>query len=312
MLHKDLVAGKLFKPDDYQDFTAGSIHSGNSLQPEKFTAKYLNLKSIHDLHTGTVKHCLHNVMTPVSAISGYLDLLNERLNRGEGDEKLERYSRKIAEGIHEVGFLLEQLHDMYRMESQNSELAEYPEVNLNWLAEEVADIINGSFELTAEKVVCTVGPKPIFIHADLFQIKLIIYHLITSADQFTTSDSRIEIETGIDGEDARLTIRCTGETIPNETFIDLFQEKRRTADINSMAANGSAVHGHSNGSGAHRPDANRTAGESMSPDDSAATGLMISCRIAEQIDGDIVLISDNKDNPLFRCTAPLAAVQQFI
>src|SRR6056297_3782068 len=81
---------------------------------ESLKRKYKHLKAVHQLQNRTIRHFMHNVMSPLSAVSGYLELLINNLHGSEQQEKLTRYSGNIGDGLNEIGFLLEQLHDIYK------------------------------------------------------------------------------------------------------------------------------------------------------------------------------------------------------
>src|SRR5690625_3652201 len=119
MREKNLLIGDYSLHGDLIDHSSLTKPNNPLLHSDGFSSSYLNLKFIHELQSKTVKHCLHNVMTPSSAMAGYLELIKEHLNHRAGDEKLERYSEKIEEGLNKVGFLLEKLHDLYLLESKN-------------------------------------------------------------------------------------------------------------------------------------------------------------------------------------------------
>lgn len=224
MQDKNLLIGDYSIQEDLLDHSFLTPSNHSLLRSELSSTRYLNLKVIHDLQAKSVRHCLHNVMTSLSAMSGYLELIREHLGHRSGDEKLERYSEKIEESLNKVGFLLEQLHDLYKLENQNPVEAQFPEVNLNWIIEEITNIIRGSLDLTARKIICTTGKRPLFIRADLSRIKLIIYNMINMADQFCTENSQIEIHAEATSiSEVRLMIWCTGETLSKPDIIQSFQ-----------------------------------------------------------------------------------------
>lgn len=190
---------------------------------ERLTQKYHNLESVHKLQKRTVRNCMHNVMSPLSAVSGYFELLVANLNQEKGSEKIERYSQKVSDGLNEVGFLLEQLHEMYKVDQENDENIGVPVVELNWLVGEVNKVIYNSTEVRANKIVCKSQEKPVFVQAELFQLKLMIYNLITSADKLSTEQSTLEVDVSVKDNSAVLTVNCKGDTVSDKEFLKLFQ-----------------------------------------------------------------------------------------
>ncbi|MEL7833563.1 hypothetical protein [Fodinibius sp. Rm-B-1B1-1] len=56
---------------------------------------------------------MHKAMSPISAISGYLELMKMLLEQDTNSESLERYRSKVEEGIGEVGDIIEDLHSVF-------------------------------------------------------------------------------------------------------------------------------------------------------------------------------------------------------
>lgn len=244
---------------------------------ERLKRKHVHLKAVHQLQNRTVRHFMHNVMSPLSAVSGYLELLMNNLEGQQNQDKLLRFSKNIGDGLNEIGFLLEQLHDIYKDEGDESGNAEHPVVELNWLVNEVKQIVSNSTELRSLSIKFSESREPVFVKAELFQIKLMIYNLITIADSFSSEDSTLEVEVDQDESEFALLIRSTGDTITDSSLKELFKSKdimRLTEDIK---------------------------GESP-----ALIGLKICAQISDQISGRIIMDKRDRKTPQFVLTAPIA------
>lgn len=247
---------------------------------EQLKKKYRYLKATHQLQNRTVRHFMHNVMSPLSAVSGYLELLSNNLPDPEQQPKLTRYSKNISDGLNEIGFLLEQLHEIYKDDSQGADGGESPVIELNWLVNEVKAIVANSTELRSSQVTVTESDSPVFVKAELFQIKLMIYNLVTTADSFSGADSTLEIEVDSDESEFALLIRSTGNVIPESSFNDVFKNKdiiRLTDDIEESS--------------------------------SLLLGLKICAQISDQINGRIIMDKRDRETPQFVLTAPIAKSQ---
>jgi hypothetical protein len=71
------------------------------------------LKTLHYLHKKKVRKNIHKAMSPISAISGYLELMKMSLKEGGDTNQLERYRAKIDQGVSELGEIIEELHKIY-------------------------------------------------------------------------------------------------------------------------------------------------------------------------------------------------------
>lgn len=84
-------------------------------------SRYNRLKAVYKLQKRLVQENMHKAMSPVSAISGYLELMRMFLDQDEVDkEKLEAYRKKIEEGMVELSEIIEELHRTFK-EQENQE-----------------------------------------------------------------------------------------------------------------------------------------------------------------------------------------------
>lgn len=246
---------------------------------EDLKRRHKHLNAVHELQNRTVRHFMHNVMSPLSAVSGYLELLSNNLNGTSDNEKLSRYSSHIGDGLNEIGFLLEQIHDIYKDDYVQDVKSESPVIEVNWLVGEVKNIVSNSSEIRASKIVFHQSETPVYVEAEIFQIKLMLYNLITAADCFSAKESTLEIEVEADETEFALIIRSSGERVPDEIFISVFNER----EIVRLS-------------------------DEIDEDSSILLGLKICAQIAEQIGGHIVMDKRNRKSPKIVLTAPMAEV----
>lgn len=80
--------------------------------------EYQKLKLVHDFQKKAVRKNMHRAMSPISAISGYLELIRMLLMKDvDVDvEKIERYRTKIDEGVSELSEIIEELYEAFNEE----------------------------------------------------------------------------------------------------------------------------------------------------------------------------------------------------
>lgn len=266
------ISAEIFMPPKKQA-------SGNSYyyELENLKRKHKQLKAVHQLQNRTVRHFMHNVMSPLSAVSGYLELLINNLDNTDKQEKLSRYSKNIGDGLNEIGFLLEQLHDIYKDEAYENGSSDQPVVELNWLVNEVKDIVSNSTELRASEIKVVESGEPVFVKAELFQLKLMIYNLVTISDSFSSSGGFLEVEVDCDESEFALLIRSSGEHIPDSSLREIFEQKeilRLTDDVEG--------------------------------DGQLLLSLKICAQISAQINGRIIMDKRDRKTPQLVLTAPVA------
>ncbi|MFO7845224.1 MAG: ATP-binding protein [Balneolaceae bacterium] len=265
------------------------LHQQKRTTPQKgnpeadhWKRKYRQLKAVHQLQNHTVRHFIHNIMSPLSAVSGYLELLLNNLHRTDSSEKQTRYGNNVADGLNEIGFLLEQLHDIYKEEPYDEEGEGSLLLELNWLVNEVKQVAANATELRASEIQFTESGTPVHVKADLFQVKLMIYNLVMIADRFSEAGNRLEIEVSRDESELALIIRNSGEAIRNEALNELFEER----DIVRLT-------------------------DAIGDNSPMLLGLKICAQISEQMNGRIILDRRDRKTPLVILTAPIADQASF-
>ena len=83
------------------------------LERKKAIGQYKKLRALHKLQKKIVRKNMHDAMSPISAISGYLELMNLTLDNDADVERIERYRQKIKSGIHELNTIIQQLHERF-------------------------------------------------------------------------------------------------------------------------------------------------------------------------------------------------------
>ena len=83
------------------------------VERKKAIGQYKKLRALHKLQKKIVRKNMHDAMSPISAISGYLELMDLTLDNDADVERIERYRQKIKSGIHELNTIIEQLHERF-------------------------------------------------------------------------------------------------------------------------------------------------------------------------------------------------------
>lgn len=154
--------------------SASFINRGDG-SSDKFSERLTRLVRIQQLQRSIVKQNMHNAMSPLSAISGYLELMDMSLEEDASVEQIEQYRRKIEKGITEVNDILWELNTLYEQEQEQELEESFLKVDINWL---VRDVFN-QLKTNSSRVNFKPTPEPLHINTALYTIKLIIYKLTT-------------------------------------------------------------------------------------------------------------------------------------
>lgn len=162
--------------------------NGNKNGAHKQKNRFSQLIRIQQLQKSIVKQGMHNAMSPLSAISGYLELIDRTLDQDANLDQIKHYRNKIENGITEVNEILQQLNAVYQEEELEDS---YLDVDLNWVIRDVCDQI----KTNPSKVNFTQSIKPLHINTALFTTKLIIFKLISYAMKCSLNKKSVDLLT---------------------------------------------------------------------------------------------------------------------
>src|SRR5690554_6459601 len=150
-----------------------SNYNGDDVLKEKF----LQFHKVQQLQKSILRQNMHNAMSPLSAISGYLELIDMTLNMHSDISQLQYYRQKIETGVREVNDILAQLQEVYKENEAFDDESEEINVDINWVVED----LYREMKIKRRHCYFKLHPKPIHIVAHLHTIKLIIFKLINYA-----------------------------------------------------------------------------------------------------------------------------------
>jgi len=213
-------------------------------------------------------------MSPISAISGYLELINISLFSNPDTEQIEHYSKKIQNGIKEVNFILEQLQDLYSVEEDDFEDVDDASINvdINWVVREVCSLMQNH----TPRVSFLSTIKPVYVFTNLFMIKLIVFNLINNAVKSSPVDEIIMVN--IDRSEIMASVSVTFNVGENDKkqlrkILNLAETEHDHGDVRLNSFN---------------------------------KGLLTSSKLAQQIDGEIKFDENMKDGVKLYLLLPLA------
>ncbi|SMO67537.1 HAMP domain-containing histidine kinase [Gracilimonas mengyeensis] len=198
--------------------------------------KFAHYRIIKQLQKSIVRQNMHNAMSPLSAISGYLELIDLSLNDNADIHQIDYYRKKIESGVKEVNSIIEQLQQVY---SEESDLLEEGEellvVDLNWM---VRDVCN-EMHLENSELEMEIGNGALHITTDLYVTKLILFKMISYATKCSSSKDIVRLRTLSRDEMATFAVyfnvsECKSEEIDKIVQYDPKQNPSDLIKDNSM------------------------------------------------------------------------------
>ena len=209
--------------------------------------QYERLQELDRLKTQFMSVASHELKTPVTAMSGFLQValrrIKKRVEAGPPEPKewaLEQKTISEQLGIVQrqttkLARLIDELLDVSRIQSGHVEF-HFDDMDVRQLAIEVAE----RMQTTTEDHTMTVeqGP-PIRISADRDHLEQVLNNLIANAVKYSPDGGSITVQIGAEGDEAALSVQDAGIGIPPEELEAVFglfyrSPDRRACDVGGM------------------------------------------------------------------------------
>jgi hypothetical protein len=257
---------------------AGSVvseHYSDTFKETKKQNRFKKLEGVHKLERSIIRQNMHNAMSPISAISGYLELINMSLEDNPDVERIEYYRKKIESGVNEVNNIIEQLQGIYSQELMagfDDDGDDLIDVELNWMIQEVCNQMQSS----TSNVTLSQKAFPLHVRTDLFIAKLIIFNLINYTTKSSCKGDDIQLVTDNDGDAATLTIHFSTSDRKKEELSYMFKNAGNKEALQEVEKN------------------------------SFNEGLINSIKLAKEIYSNIGFLSLHGGNAVLKLSMPLA------
>jgi two-component system, sensor histidine kinase and response regulator len=209
------------KPFQFEEVAARvSTHLELQRQRRKLKENYERLRRLEELRDNLVHMIVHDLRSPLTGISGFLDLalvLEKETLTEDGLEYLQTAKRSTTAVIDMVSAVL----DVSKMEAGEMKL-HLAECDLVRMA---VDLMSGMQSLKeGREMVLDTPPAPVTVVADGDLILRVIQNLLGNALKFTPSNGRIRLSIEPDEDRICVTVRDNGPGIPAEYLEKIFEK----------------------------------------------------------------------------------------
>jgi len=212
----------------------------------------------------------HDIRSPLGAIQGYCELLEEEVYGPVNDRQREALGRVRMSGRHLLS-LLDNVMDMARLNAGIVQL-EMGRVKLAEVAREAVHMLIPAADARLQALL--LGPSAdVVVTADHARVRQVLVNLIGNAVKFTPQDGSITVTTTADGGWGEVRVTDTGPGVPEAERAAIFEPYYRSQDT------------------AHAPG--------------VGLGLAISHGLVQQMGGELVLRSAPGAGATFVLRLPL-------
>lgn len=177
------------------------------------------IKEINAAKINVFANISHEIKTPLTLISGPLNLLSERF-RGNSDisEKLnlvQRQSKKLA-------LLVDQMHE-FQMDDANQLKTNFSQFNFNDFIDDLILDFNYMAESENKKLEITTYNSEIFVLADKDKIEIIINNILNNAFKHTKANDKITISYHRTDQNLYIDVTDSGHGIDSDDIPHIFE-----------------------------------------------------------------------------------------
>ena len=168
----------------------------------------------------------HDLMSPINAITGYLDLMKHSLDAGVDPDQLTDYRMRIKSGINDLSAIIQNLRVLAHSDA-SEDLSLPCEVDVNWVVREVCEIMDGAAVAKEHVLISTFTSAPVHVNADISQLKRIIYNLISNAIKYTHRGGLIRVNVRKGRQEVKVIVEDNGIGIPEEEHCRIFKASNK-------------------------------------------------------------------------------------
>ncbi len=191
----------------------------------------IELQKLDKLKSSFLANVSHELRTPMTAVTGYTDLLLDRVE-GPLNEEQEKSLKKISLQSKNLTHLINDMLDVAKIESGEMPKLELQEVNLQSIIQSVTAIFQSQIERKALTLTIDVNENIPPVYADEDRLYQILIHLLGNAIKFTRKGtitvtanlSQRRREQGSSPKYAEICIEDTGIGIKEENLNKIFDK----------------------------------------------------------------------------------------
>lgn len=203
---------------------------------EKLDQRKWELEKTQNYNKHLLSITTHDLSSPLNAISGYLDLMNECLATDRDMNRLDKYHNQIKVGVGDLTNMLSQLSEVVHSGNEQ-EVHDLIKLDLNWVVNEVGEFLNPTAEKKGQSLLLSLHDEPVFVKGDLTKLKRILYNLISNAIKYTPESGMIRVNVYNDENGIGVSVSDNGIGISKEDREVVFEAFKKANGNESDSKN---------------------------------------------------------------------------
>lgn len=222
------------------DFAVRVPETKSTREVEELSAAFNSmadeLSEVEDSRREFVANVSHELRSPITAISGYIEGMRDGVIP---PEQYDKYLTIVSDESKRLSHLIGELLALSRLERDDAALT-CTDFDICDLLERVFLRRTGDLETRGMDVECDFDPEPCFVHADMARMDQVIVNLIDNAIKFTPDGGKITLRVRAEGGLCTVTVADNGVGILPEDRPRVF-ERFFTADRAHTSGKGTGL-----------------------------------------------------------------------
>lgn len=201
----------------------------------EFNLMASKLKELDQLKDDFVSSVSHELRSPLSAISGYVELLQSKPLDQIAPERREKALGIIQESTVRLTHFINDILDLAKLKSGHIELRR-KSVNLRKMADDLVGLFHPLLEKKGIQCVVDIPSQMPPLSADEEKVRQVLTNLLSNALKFTPSGGKITIKARNQTEFVEVAVQDTGAGIPEEAREAVFERFKQLKNAKDIGA----------------------------------------------------------------------------
>jgi PAS domain S-box-containing protein len=185
---------------------------------------YEQVKALNEKKDEFIGLASHELKTPLTSISGYLQILN----RMQTDEKSKRFVSKTLQQVNKLSALVSDLLDVSKIHAGKLQLSK-KEFDISRVVNDVIELIEHSN--TTHTISLQSSATGLHIFADPQRIEQVLINLLTNAIKYSPSGEKVLVSLIQTDSQVRISVQDFGFGIPEDQLKQIFTRFHRVDDV---------------------------------------------------------------------------------
>lgn len=196
----------------------------------------MNTKAKSEFDTELIGNLVHDLKTPLSAVKGFIELIQQT---GPMTEKQEKFSNRALHGLKRMEIMISNLLEFARAES---------DIALDWAECDLKELVDDSMDLLTEiaaqrqlKIYIDIDPHAQIVYGDKRLLSHVLNNLVSNAIKYNRDGGAIWITSSGEVNAIRLNVRDSGIGISMEDQERVFERFFRARVDRHQRVDGSGL-----------------------------------------------------------------------